>query len=58
MAKMPHPTSVRFYAVSGADHFSTLAPLTRLIAQKILTDKGETTNIDFTERELADAMKR
>jgi hypothetical protein len=48
---------VRFLPVAGADHFSTLAPLTRLIAKKILADTGPVTNIDFTERELAAAVK-
>jgi acetyl esterase/lipase len=43
---------VRFLPVKGADHFSTLAPTNRLIAQKILQDEGPATNIAFTEEEL------
>jgi dipeptidyl aminopeptidase/acylaminoacyl peptidase len=41
-----------FLAVQGATHFDVLAPTNRLIAQKILADTGETTNITLTEAEL------
>jgi acetyl esterase/lipase len=44
---------VHFYPVRGATHFSTLAPITRLIADKILRDDGPTTNIAFSEEELS-----
>jgi hypothetical protein len=43
---------VRAYPVRGADHFSVLAPVTRLIADRILRDEGPTTNLAFTEDEL------
>ncbi len=39
-----------------ADHFSILAPLTELLAKKILTDSGPTTTIDFTQQEI-DALR-
>jgi acetyl esterase/lipase len=42
---------VRFYPVQGANHFSLLDPMTRLIAGKILRDEGPTTNITFTDEE-------
>jgi alpha/beta superfamily hydrolase len=57
LAQAPHPPSVSFYAVKGADHFSTLAPLTKLIAAKINADKSAEVVIRFTEEELAAAMQ-
>ena len=44
--------NVHFLAVSGKDHFGTLAPTNRLIAAKLLRDDGPTTNLKFTEEEL------
>jgi dienelactone hydrolase len=43
---------VQFFDVSGATHFSILAPTTQLIAQKVLRDDGEKCNIAFTREEL------
>ena len=43
---------VRYFPVRGANHFNILAPLTRLIAAKILQDAGPTGNITFTDAEL------
>lgn len=45
-----------FVAVRGADHFSLLAPLNRLIAQKILADTGPACAITLTEAEAAAAV--
>ena len=45
-----------FYSVAGASHFSILAPVTRVVAQKIVADDGPTMNIAFTEAELNAAM--
>ena len=42
----------QFFPVRGATHFSILAPVTRLIADKILRDDGATSNLSFTEEEL------
>ncbi len=42
----------KFYPVRGADHFSVLAPVTALIAERINADRGETTSIDFDPGEL------
>jgi hypothetical protein len=41
-----------FMPVTGADHFSVLAPTTRLIAKKVLCDDGPESNIAFTAEEL------
>jgi dipeptidyl aminopeptidase/acylaminoacyl peptidase len=43
---------VQFYLVKGADHFSILAPATRLIADKLRRDDGPSCNLAFTESEL------
>jgi len=47
-----------FHPVKGADHFSILAPLTKVIAAKVVRDEGPTTNIAFTEKELNDLLGR
>ena len=41
-----------FLAPSRANHFNILAPLTQLLAKKILADNGPATNIQLTESEL------
>jgi pimeloyl-ACP methyl ester carboxylesterase len=43
---------VRFFPVRGATHFTILAPLNRLIADKILHDDGPTCNLTFTVQEV------
>lgn len=49
--------SIHCYVVEDADHFSVLAPLTRVAAQKILADTGAESNISITQEELDAAMK-
>ena len=44
------------YVIEGADHFSVLAPITRVLAQKILADTGAEPNISITQEELDSAM--
>lgn len=46
------------YVIPGEDHFSVLAPLTRLAAQKILADTGSEPDISITQEELEEAMKQ
>jgi acetyl esterase/lipase len=43
---------VHFCPIPNKTHFSTLAPTTQLIAQKILQDNGPQCNITFTDQEL------
>ena len=52
MARASANPMVHFLRVSGADHFSILAPTTRLIAESVLRDDGPVTNLAFTEQEL------
>ena len=44
--------NIHCYVIEGADHFSTLAPCTRLVAQKILADTGTEASISITQEEL------
>jgi dipeptidyl aminopeptidase/acylaminoacyl peptidase len=44
--------------VKGFNHFSVLAPTTKLLAQKILKDDGPTCNITISEQELAQLSTR
>lgn len=50
--------SIHGYVIEGADHFSALAPVTRLVAQKILEDTGAQANISITQEELDAAMEQ
>ncbi|MDE7272746.1 MAG: prolyl oligopeptidase family serine peptidase [Lachnospiraceae bacterium] len=50
--------NIHCYIMEGEDHWSVLAPLTRVIAQKILADTGEECNIAITQEELDEAMKQ
>lgn len=43
---------LHIHEVRGADHFSILAPVTRLIARKIVADAGPATSIEFSTQEL------
>ncbi len=49
--------NIHCYLLQGEDHFSVLAPLTRLTAQKILGDTGAKPNISITQAEVEEAMK-
>ena len=48
---------IQFLAVPGGDHFSVIAPVNRVLAQKILADNGEKSAITLSESELGDALK-
>ncbi|MDE7202902.1 MAG: prolyl oligopeptidase family serine peptidase [Lachnospiraceae bacterium] len=50
--------NIHCYIMEGQDHFSVLAPLTRVLAQKILADTGTECNISITQEELDAAMKQ
>jgi dipeptidyl aminopeptidase/acylaminoacyl peptidase len=58
MSRACNNSMVHFHTIKGADHFSTLAPTTSLIAGKILRDDGATTNITLTEDELKKPLTR
>jgi dipeptidyl aminopeptidase/acylaminoacyl peptidase len=52
MAQISNNLQAHFLEVKGADHFSILAPTTESIANKIILDTGEKTNIAFSAEEL------
>jgi dipeptidyl aminopeptidase/acylaminoacyl peptidase len=58
MARASRNPMVHFLPVRGADHFSILAPTTRLIAESMLRDDGPETNLDFTEQQLSQLFAR
>jgi acetyl esterase/lipase len=53
MARSSTNSNVHFVPVRGANHFSSLAPTTRLIADRILRDDGTACNLSFTEEEVS-----
>jgi dienelactone hydrolase len=53
MARSSSNPKVHFFEVRGADHFSILAPTNRLIADKILRDKGRVCNLSFAAEVLS-----
>ncbi len=53
MARSSTNPNVHFLAARGANHFSILAPTTRLIADKILHDNEPTCSLSFTEQEVS-----
>ncbi len=48
---------VHFHPVKGKDHFSVLAPMTKLIAEKIALDTGPQSSIEFSGGEIAKHAK-
>lgn len=57
MARVNSNPKVQFFPIRGADHFSILAPMNRLIAEKMLRDTGPTCNLSFATEELARVAK-
>jgi alpha/beta superfamily hydrolase len=58
LARSSKNPRIHFYAVPDADHFSVLQPVSKLIAKKIAADSADSSNIAFSESELAEVMKR
>jgi dienelactone hydrolase len=52
MREKSHNPNIEFLEVEGASHFSILAPITAVVADKILHDTGPGTNIAFDEADL------
>lgn len=52
MAKISTNPHVHFIEIKRANHFAILAPTNELIVRKILQDKGDVTNISFSEDEV------
>jgi dipeptidyl aminopeptidase/acylaminoacyl peptidase len=58
MAAASKDPKAKFLAVQGAGHFSVLAPVNRLIAEKVVRDTGPTLNLTLTEDELNRLFRR
>lgn len=61
LVSMSHRTQnpmIQFHPVNGATHFSTLAPMTALIAQKILGDSADSLSITFSDAEIAAVFRK
>jgi pimeloyl-ACP methyl ester carboxylesterase len=58
MAKSSTNPQAHFLPVRGASHFTILAPVNRLVAQKILRDDGPTCNLTFSEEEVRNLFGR
>jgi hypothetical protein len=52
-SRNPH---IHFHSIKGASHFSVLAPITRLVATKILQDTGPSLSIALNEKEISEAL--
>jgi len=52
MAQVSKNPLIHFYPVRGADHFSVLAPVNQLIAQKIFADTNPSNTLSITKEEL------
>jgi alpha/beta superfamily hydrolase len=52
MASLSRNPNIQFHLITGATHFSTVAPTTKIIADRITHDEGEKTNISFADEEL------
>src|SRR5262249_35111478 len=48
---------VQFIEVEGKNHFSVLAPVNNLLAQKILSDISDRSNIKITDAEVRSAIE-
>jgi len=48
--------NIHIFIVEGGDHFDVLAPITRLLAQKVAADTGPNVNISLTDSEIQNAM--
>jgi dipeptidyl aminopeptidase/acylaminoacyl peptidase len=57
MSRTARNPQIHFHPLQGADHFSGLGPVSRLIARKILADEGPSCGIAFTPEELAQALR-
>lgn len=52
LRRASHRAPVHFVPVLGADHFNVLAPMSELIAKKILADTGDSFSMAFYEDEI------
>ncbi len=53
MGRLSMNSKIAFFLIAGLNHFNVLAPINKLIADKILQDTGETCNIKFEGSDFA-----
>lgn len=58
MARVSTNPQAHFLEVQGADHFSVLAPISAVLADKILRDDGPPNSLTITDQELAEAYAK
>ncbi len=58
MLEVTDNENIHGFVIENADHFAVLAPITPVLAQKILADTGSEVNISITQEELDAAMKQ
>ena len=58
MAKRSNNALCHFLAINGGDHFGILAPINRMLADKILRDDGEKSNLIVIAEEANKAFAR
>lgn len=58
MSRRSRNPMIQFHPLNGATHFSTLAPMTALIAQKILSDGADSSGIAFSDTEIATTFRK
>jgi pimeloyl-ACP methyl ester carboxylesterase len=58
MEKLPHSAAVTFIAVPGVNHFSILAPVTKILAQKINSDGESAPKFNLLPSEIVGAMPK
>lgn len=58
MARNSTNPQAHFLEVQGADHFSVLAPVCAVLAQKVLNDNGNAGSLSVSSQELTEAFAR
>ncbi len=58
MSKTSTNSNVRYLPVQGATHFDILAPVNKVISDRIFKDTGEKSNLAFSEAELTTLFKK
>jgi alpha/beta superfamily hydrolase len=58
LSRAIHPPHVKFFTVDGANHFSVLQPVSKLIAKKIVADSGANPSLDISVADIKAAMAK
>ncbi|MFD0326317.1 alpha/beta hydrolase family protein [Lysobacter gummosus] len=56
LRKLNQSPQAKYFLIPRATHFTTLAPANELIAKKIIADRGEHSDIGFSEAELSQLL--